>query len=434
MTERHWPFLPSRNVAIDRAEGVYLVTRDGQRILDAAGGAIVGNIGYGRQRVADAVYRATLDTTYVVPPWLTPSREALLGALDNWLPESLTRVHVTSGGSEANEAAMKMAVQYQAAIGEPTRSRIIHRDLSYHGTTLATTAVSGHEGRRRGLERALTPYPVTPTPYPLRCPLGSHHADCGAFYVEALRATIQREGAETIAAFLAEPITGSSGGALVPPDDYWPAVRAMCDEFGILLIMDEVMTGFGRTGRDFACQHWSVLPDILVSGKGLAGGYAPLGGVFATEQVGSALQDAGFGVMFNTFGAHPAACAAAAEVLSILREEDLVTRAAAAGETLSRLLEDAFADHPRVVECRGRGLLQAIEVVQDVETLEPFPQADNVTARIVGKALGKGVFFYGGGTGSVRDIVCMGPPFIITDAELETLVAVLRESVDEVTR
>ncbi len=437
MTARSWPFLPGRNIEIVRADGIWLHTSSGQQIMDAAGGAIVANIGHGRKRVADAVYRATLDYTYVVPPWLTPSRKALVQALDGWLPAELTRIHITSGGSEANEAALKMAVQYQAAIGQRSRTQVIARDLSYHGTTLATTSASGHAGRRRGLEGALTSYPVSPTPYPLRCPLGPDHPDAGQYYVDALRECIVQAGPDTVAALLAEPITGSSGGAIVPPEDYWPGVRRLCDEFGVLLIHDEVMTGFGRTGLDFAFQHWrhaGVTPDILVSGKGLAGGYAPLGGVFASERIGQALEDAGFAVMFNTFGAHPAACAAGAEVLTILREENLVNRAATLGTELSALLAEAFDGHAHVAQCRGRGLLQAIEIVRDRHSMERFSVDENITNRVVAKALTKGVFFYGGGTGDIRDIVCMGPPFITSSSELARMVEVLRDSVNEVVR
>ena len=434
MTQRHWPFLAGRPLEIARAEGIWLETNSGQRIMDAAGGAIVSNIGHGRARVADAVHRATLEYSYVVPPWLTPSRQALVDALDAWLPPELTRIHITSGGSEANEAAMKMAVQYQAAIGQPLRTQVISRNLSYHGTTLATTSASGHRGRRRGLEGALSPFPVAPTPYPLRCPLGSHHPQAGQYYVDALRQSILDAGPETIAAILAEPINGSSGGAIVPPEDYWPAVRHLCDDFGILLIHDEVMTGFGRTGVDFAYQHWGVVPDILVSGKGLAGGYAPLGGVFANERIGTALASAGYAVMFNTFGAHPAACAAGAEVLQILREEHLVGRCAEQGDVLKELLLQAFADHPHVAECRGRGLLQAIEIVQDRDTLEPFPTEANITQRVIGKALEYGAFFYGGGTGEVRDIICMGPSFTVSEGELSQMVDILRRAVTEIAR
>ncbi|MDZ7670592.1 MAG: aminotransferase class III-fold pyridoxal phosphate-dependent enzyme [Gammaproteobacteria bacterium] len=434
MSRVNWPFLRTDNPTIVRTEGVYLYTADGRRVLDAAGGAIVANVGHGRERVAARVAEATRECTYVVPPWITPSRQSLVETLGrDWLPDSLTRIHITSGGSEAVEAGMKMALQYQAAIGRPERHKIIARSVSYHGTTVTTTALSGHPVRKRGLEHALVTYPRAPTPYPLRCPLGSHHPDAGRFYVEELRAVIEAEGPETIAALVAEPITGSSGGAIVPPEDYWGEVRRLCDEFGLLLILDEVMTGFGRTGRPFGYQHWDMAPDILVAGKGLAGGYAPIGGAYATEAVGTALKEAGLGVMFHTFGAHPAACAAATEVLNILTEEALVERAAQQGERLKARLESAFAQHPHVAEVRGRGLLLAIEVVRDRQTLEPYAEADNVANRIVGHALEHGVFFYGGGTGEVRDIVCMGPPFIIDDDHIDMMVDTLSRAVDEVT-
>ena len=435
MSERlNWPFLPGRNIEIERADGMHLITRQGQSIMDAAGGAIVANIGHGRERVANKVAEATRNYSYVVPPWITPSRRALIDSLErDWLPDNLRRIHITSGGSEAVDTAMKMALQYHFANGAESRTKIICRDVSYHGTTLATVGVSGHPARRRGLEHALGYYPRIPTPYPLRCPLGAHHPEAGAYYAGCLRESIEVEGPETIAAFLAEPITGSSGGAIVPPEDYWPEVRAICDEYGVLLILDEVMTGFGRTGTTFGFQHWDITPGILVGGKGLAGGYAPLGGVFTNETIGSTIGDAGMNVMFNTFGAHPAACAAGAEVLDIMVEENLVERSARMGALLHKRLIDTFSNHPFVAEVRGRGLLQAIEIVKERDTLTPYDVEDNVSNRIVGKALDKGVFFYGGGTGEVRDIVCMGPPFIIEEGHIETMVEVLLDSLNEVT-
>ncbi|MDP6374933.1 MAG: aminotransferase class III-fold pyridoxal phosphate-dependent enzyme [Pseudomonadales bacterium] len=432
----NWPFSPGRSINIVNTEGVYLYTDDGQRLLDAAGGAIVVNVGHGLARVADRVAEATLQTTYVVPPWLTPGRERLANTLtDDWLPQRLSRIHMTSGGSEAVESAIKIALQYHAARGDHARTRILGREISYHGTTLVTMAAGGHEGRKKGFTHALKQsfdtYPKAPTPYPLRCPLGSHHPDAGAHYIDATRAVFEAVGAQTIAAFVAEPITGSSGGAIVPPDGYWEGIRALCDEFGVLLIMDEVMTGFGRTGLPFGYQHWDIEPDILVSGKGLAGGYAPLGGVFTREDIGQALDDGGMNVMFHTFGAHPAACAAAAEVLTIMSEDGLVERARTLGEKLERRLNDAFSNHPYVAEVRGRGLLQAIELVEDRDTLEPFAAERNITNRVVGAGLKRGVFFYGGGTGVVRDIVCMGPPFIITEAEIDFMVDTLSAAVDQ---
>ncbi|NKB99176.1 MAG: aminotransferase class III-fold pyridoxal phosphate-dependent enzyme [Pseudomonadales bacterium] len=428
MSELKWPFLPGRNISIDRAEGIYLYTDNGQEIIDAAGGAIVACIGHGNDRVVEAIAKATKQTSYIVPPWITPSRQAMLDALADWLPPSLTRVHCTSGGSESNEAAIKIALHYQQAIGETSRTQVIGRSISYHGTTLATASISGHPSRKIGLEASLPNFLEVETPYTLRCPVSANQGD---YYVDLLAHLIEAEGAENVAALLSEPITGSSGGALVPPDDYWPKVRKLCDDNGILLIMDEVMTGYGRTGQDFGFQHWPIEPDILVGGKGLAGGYAPLGGVFAREAIGEAIEQAGFQVMFNTFGAHPAACAAAAEVLNIMREDNLVQQAATRGDYLSNRLRDLFSNHPHVAETRGKGLLQAIEVVADRETLEQFPKDAQISSKIVVKGLQKGVFFYGGGTGVVRDIVCMGPPLTIDEPALDRIAETLLECVDE---
>ena len=416
---------------MERAEGVYLYSDDGRRILDAAGGAIVTNVGHGREEVADAIAEVTRREGYVIPPWLTPSRERLMERLQaDWLPAAFNHVHLTCGGSEGIETAMKMALQYHYARGRPEKSRIVGHSVSYHGTTLATTAVGGHEARRFGLAHALPDYPSSPTPDPLRCP----DDDPASYYVEAFERMVAREGLENIAAFVAEPIVGASGGAIVPPEEYWPAVRRICDANDILLIGDEVMTGFGRTGRSFGHQHWPVAPDIFVSGKGLTGGYAPLTGIFATNAVVAPLADSGMTVMFHTFAAHPGSCAAADKVLEIMTREDLVARAARMGDELRGGLSSALSNHPHVAEVRGRGLLIGVELVKDRATLERFPKEANVTARVVNSALDRGVFFYGGGTGEVRDVIVLGPPFTIDGNHVDQMIAALSGAIDDVTR
>ena len=430
----HWPFSSSARPlnTVTKGEGAYLYRADGTRLLDAAGGAVVTNIGHGRKEVADAVYQATLSCSYVVPPWLTPERERLLERLTrDWLPPHLTRHHLTCSGSEGVETAMKIALQYQAARGKPAKTAIIARTPSYHGTTLATAAASGHEARKRGLEQALAHYPSAPAPYPLRQP-GSE-ADVVRHCLDALEAEILRVGADSVAALLAEPIVGASGGALVPPNGYWQGARELCDRHDMLLLADDVMAGFGRTGTPFSLDHWNVAADVLVAGKGLGGGYAPITGVFATEQVGAALDAAGMNVMFHTFAAHPAACAAADKVLEILTREDLVARAATIGAELKTRLADAFAQHPHVAEVRGSGLLLAVEIVADRDTLEPFPLADGVANRVVAAGLRRGVAFYPGGTGAVRDIVLIGAPFVIDESDVAQMVEVFVAAVDEVT-
>ena len=433
MSNTQWNFLKGRSFSIAKAEGACLYTSEGQEIIDVAGGAIVCNVGHGRRQVADAVWRATLDYSYVVPPWLTPSRESLIESLrKDWLPESFTRAHFTSGGSESNEAAIKLALHYQQAIGQFQRTKIIGRSISYHGTTLATALISGHPKRKKGLESALPKFCEVASPYPLRCPLGRFHENTGSYYANLFQEEIETQGPENVAAFLAEPITGTSGGAIVPPGDYWPKVREICDRYGVILVMDEVMTGFGRTGSKFGYQHWPIEPDILVGGKGLAGGYAPLGGVFATEKIGSAIESAGFQVMFNTFGAHPAACAAATEVLNIMQEENLVESAKVKGEYLLERLNDSLSQHPNLGEVRGKGLLAAVELVKERETLEHFPEELSITDKIVSRGLKKGVFFYGGGTGNVRDLVCFGPTFTITESQLDQVVDTFIDCVNDV--
>ncbi|HEV2364917.1 MAG TPA: aminotransferase class III-fold pyridoxal phosphate-dependent enzyme [Caulobacteraceae bacterium] len=431
---RDWPFLPARGINIVDADDCWLIDSDGRRILDAAGGAIVANVGHGRAEVADAIREASLHPSYVVPTWKTPQREALVERLRrDWLPPGLTHVHLTSGGSEGVESAVKIALQHFAAKGETQRVKIMARDVSYHGTTLATAALSGHIGRKRGLEGFLARHPTLPTPWTLRSRLGPHHPDAGAAFLEASRAAIEAAGPDTVAAILVEAVTGSSGGAIVPPPDYLPGLRALCDEYGILLIVDEVMTGFGRVGAKFAADHFGVAPDLLVSGKGLAGGYAAICGVFATAAVAEPIAAAkDISVMFHTFAALPSACAAADAVLSILEREQLVARAGAMGAKLRARLDERLGQHPHVAEVRGVGLLQAVEVVRDRDTLEPFAEEEKITDKIVREALRRGVFYYPGGTGPVRDILVMGPPFTVSDAQVEQMADTLADSIDAV--
>lgn len=415
--------------AVARSEGVTLITPDGRRILDAAGGAVVVNIGHGRRDVAEVYARAVAEATYVVPPFATPDRVRLVERLfDRWLPEGLTRAFFTSGGSESMDAAIRLARQHHVSSGRPERWKVIGRDLAYHGTTLATLAIGSHTKRRRGFEPWLADSPRAPACYCLRCPLGRRYPDCAVACADALERVIEGEGAETVAAFVAEPILGSTAGAVVPPDEYWPKVAEICRRHGVLFVADEVMTGFGRTGRRFALDHWGVRPDILVSGKGLTGGYAPMGGVYAREEVVAPIAAKGDELMFFTYSAHPAACAVAERVLEILEEEKLVERAAEQGARLRERLSP-LESHPNVAEVRGRGLLLAVELVRDRETLEPFPKARNLTAKVVGAGLAEDVFFYPGGSDPARDVVVLGPPFIIGDEEIERIGKALESAI-----
>ncbi|CAG0955552.1 taurine---2-oxoglutarate transaminase [Myxococcaceae bacterium] len=415
-------------LTVVRSEGVWLVTEDGRRILDAAGGAIVASIGHGREEVAAVAARALAETTFVVPPFATPQRVALVERLRrHWLPKPLARAVFASGGSEAVDLALRIARQHHVCAGRPERWKIIGRELSYHGATLATLAVGGHRARRRGLEPLLIEHPKAPACDPLRCEHCRGAGGCTLACADAIEEILLREGPETVAAVIAEPIVGSTAGALVPPDGYWPRLREITKRHGVLLVADEVMTGFGRTGREFAVDHFGVVPDLLVGGKGLAAGYAPISGVYASDEVVAPIAERGEEVMFYTYSAHPASCAIADKVLEIMERESLVARAAEMGGYLHERLA-RLRDHPNVAEVRGRGLLQAIEIVRDRDTLEPFAEAHHVATRTVLAGLGRGVFFYPGGTRPGPDVVCVGPPFTISKPEIDRIVDVLEES------
>ncbi len=430
---RLWPFIPrgAPPLAIARAEGAYLFTADGRRILDASGGAIVANIGHGRREVAEVAARALEQVSYVVPPFATESRMRLTERLrERWLPAGLTRFFPTSGGSESVDAAMRLARQHHLAAGRASRWKVIARRISYHGATIATLGVGGHGKRRAGFEPLYPEHPKAPACYCLRCPLGKTYPSCDVACADAVEEVIRAEGADSVAAFLAEPVVGSSGGALDPPPEYWPRLAEICRRHGVLLIADEVMTGFGRTGRRFAVEHWNVTPDILVGGKGLSGGYAPIGGVFATDAVVAPMAERGDDLMFYTYGGHPASCAIADRVLEIMEREQLVARAEMLGEKLRARLAP-LERHPHVAQIRGKGLLVGLELVRDRATLEPFPGHGRFTSRVVAAGLSRGVFFYPGGTNEVSDAVLLGPPFVIGDEEIETIASVLEQSIDD---
>jgi adenosylmethionine-8-amino-7-oxononanoate aminotransferase len=366
-----------------------------------------------------------------VPTFATEAKTALVERLtERWLPEGMTRASFTSGGSESVEAAIRLARLHHVSAGRPERWKVIGRELSYHGITLAAMAVSGHEPRRKGYEPLLLDFPKAPSHYCLECSLGRTVKDCREEAADKLEEVILREGPDTVAAFLAEPVVGSAAGAIVPPDGYWPRVVEICRKYHVLLIADEVMCGFGRTGAKFAVNHWRVTPDIMVAGKGLAGGYAPIGGVYATDAVIAPIAERGEDLMFYTFTAHPAACAVADKVLEIMEREDLVVRSKSMGEVLRKRLA-RLEEHPNVAEIRGIGLMQAVELVRDKETLERFPADERMTRRVVAAGLRKGVFFYPAGSGAAQDVIMLGPPLIITEDDIDLLVTVLEESIDE---
>jgi adenosylmethionine-8-amino-7-oxononanoate aminotransferase len=432
-----WPFVPVGSAIFDQlqivgAEGVYVYTSDGRKILDASAGAAVGNIGWGRREVAVAAAECLARLAYVLPPFATPERLELAERLTrDWLPGDMPGISFFGSGSEANEAAMRLARQYQLACGRESRWKIIGRDVSYNGTTLATLAVGGHDARRSGFEPMMQAMPHAPACYCLRCPLGKAYPSCKVACAVELEAVIEREGADTVAGFLAEPITGTSGGALVPPEEYWPIIADICRRHDIVLITDEVLTGFGRTGARMAANHYALEPDITVLGKGMSGGYAAMSAVATRKHIADALVARHLSPMFHTYGGHPAQCAAASKVLEIIDREQLVTRVQELGPVLQGKL-GTLAQLPNVADVRGRGFLYAVEIVRDRDRLERYPAQEGVTFRIMEATARRGVFTYFGGTGSVRDVVIVAPAFTITEDEMDLIVTALGEAIVEV--
>lgn len=387
---------------IVRAEGCELITDDGRRILDAAGGAVVNNIGHGRAEVADAVADALRKLDYVVPLWPTPNRTALADQLvENWLPNGFGQVFFAGGGSEANDTAMRLARMYHLSRGDDERHRVIGRVPSYHGSTLATLAIGGHMDRRDGFDPMLAEHPKAPWDS-----------------ADAVAAAIEAAGPHTVSAFIAEPVIGAAGPGLVAPLDYWAQITEICRSYGVLMISDEVMTGFGRTGKPWGCDHDDWEPDIIVAAKGLTGGYAPLSMVAAHDDVVAPLVDAGKGVMFFTYSGHDSACAASLAVLRILEAEGLMKRAAVQGERLRAALAASLGSSPNVREIRGRGLLLGVELV------------GVSSAAVVGAALDRDVWIYPGGSGPAgADGLLFAPPLIVTDDEIDRMVSVTAESI-----
>ena len=428
--------LPDPPVAVS-ASGSTIRAGDGHEYLDAAGGAIVVNIGHGRKEIAAVMAAQAERLAYAHgTAFTTEPVEAYAREVAAVLPVDGPAIYPVSGGSEAMETALKLARAYHLARGEPDREILVARHGSYHGNTLGALDLSGRPPLRRPYETWLGRTRHVSAAYPYRAgEAGAHALGDADVLASELERTFAELGPARVAAFVAEPIVGATLGAVAPPDGYWPAVADICARHGVLLIADEVMTGFGRTGRWFGLDHWGVRPDLLVAAKGATSGYWPFGFVAASGRVYSAVTAPGAGFVHGfTFSHSPVGAAVAREVLRILQDEDLVEACAAKGERLIRLLQERLAEHHAVGEIRGRGLMVGLELVADRGTCQPYPRAARVTEAVVGAARRRGVLVYSG-TGNADgfdgDTILLGPPFIVTDDELVRIADVLAEAVTE---
>ena len=419
--------------------GIELIAADGRRFIDACGGAAVSCLGHGHPVVTRAIARQAEAIAYAHTSFFTNEpAEALADRLAAAAPACLSRVYFVDNGSAAVETALKMARQYQIERGAPGRMRVISRRQSYHGNTLGALAVSGNLGRRAPYEPFLFEASRIDPCFEYRYARDGQTAeDYGRQAAAALEAEILRVGPETVMAFIAETVVGATTGAVPPAPGYLRRIREICDRHDVLLILDEVMCGAGRTGSFLACEQEGVVPDIVTLAKGLAGGYQPIGAVLCSDKIYEAFA-AGTGAFVNghTYSAHAIACATALAVQDVIRDEGLLSRVGAAGARLRERLAQRFGRHRYVGDVRGRGLLMAIELVADRETKMPFDPALRVSARIKAESFERGLLVYpGSGTvdGRRGDHVLLAPPYIVTDAEVDVIVERLGVAVDAAT-
>jgi len=428
-------FLKSYPRAV-RGEGCFIFTSEGRRYLDASGGAAVVTIGHGVEEVARAMAEQAGQLAYVhSSQFHTAVADRLAERILALSPRAMRaggRVYFTSGGSEATETALKLARQYWLERGDKKRWRVISRWQSYHGTTLGALAVSGNVRRREPFGPMLPEWGHIHPCFCYRCPLGLQYPSCNVDCADELERLLEREGSENVAAFIFEPVVGATLGAVAPPEGYVQRIADICRRHGILLIADEVMSGMGRTGKAFAVEHWGVTPDLILVGKGIASGYAPLGAVIVARHVAEAFSR-GTGAFLHgfTYSAHPVAAAAGNAVLDYIERENLFARVEPVGQELRAALEP-LRKYSVVGDIRGKGLLFGIELVHDARMREPFPPDAQIALRIQENALEAGVMTYpvqGCADGARGDHILLAPPFTITSKMIEMIAAGLDHAI-----
>ena len=414
----------------------YLIDAHGKRYIDASGGAAVSCLGHQHPEVIAAMQQQMAALCYAHTSFFTTAVAEELGEeLIRHAPPGLSHVYLVSGGSEAVEAALKLARQYFVERGEPQRRRFIARRQSYHGNTLGALGVGGNAWRRAQFAPLLTEsHYIDPCyEYRHRQP-GETPEQYGLRAADELEAKLLALGPDSVIAFVAEPVVGATLGAVPPAPGYFRRIREICDRYGILLILDEVMCGMGRTGSLHACEQEGIAPDLMTVAKGLGGGYAPVGATFVGSKIYETIA-AGSGVFQHghTYIGHPLACAAALAVQRIVRRDNLLDNVQARGAQLMQGLQARFADHPHIGDIRGRGLFVGIELVADREQKLPFEAKRKLHARIKTEALARGLMAYPmGGTldGSSGDHVLLAPPFISSAATIDAIVERLGDSVE----
>jgi len=431
---RHTKSAPPKAVA---GEGCYLIDESGKRYLDASGGAAVSCLGHGDAEVTAAI-KAQLDQlAYAHTSFFTSEpAEALADLLIEHAPKGLERVYLVSGGSEAVEAAIKLARQYFVEKGETGRQHLIARRQSYHGNTLGALAAGGNMWRRRQFAPLLLDVSHIAPCYEYRLRETAESAEAyGQRAAQELEDEILRLGPETVMAFIAEPVVGATLGAVPAVAGYFRRIREICDRYGVLLILDEVMCGMGRTGHLFACEADGITPDILCIAKGLGGGYQPIGAMLCSGEIYQTIVDgSGFFQHGHTYVGHPAAAAGGLAVVSAILERGLVARVQKMGAALQAALSAQFGNHPHIGDIRGRGLFLGLELVEDRQTKVPFPPERALAARVKSAAMGAGMICYpmaGTIDGQQGDHILLAPPYILEEAHIAEIVDKLSAALEQ---
>ena len=438
-------YIIQRNPAIDlpvaaRGKGIYLYDRAGREYIDASGGAAVSCLGHAHPHILAAMRAQLEKIAYAHSSFFTTDvAEQLAERLIADAPPGISHAYFVCDGSEAVEAALKMARQYFVDIGQPQRTQLIARRQSYHGNTLGALSVTGREWNRAPFLPLLVPTTHVSPCFEYREKLGDETSEqYGERLAQELDDTIQRLGTDQVIAFIAETVGGATIGCNPPVPGYFKKVREICDRFGVLLILDEVMCGMGRTGTLHACASEDVVPDLITIGKGLGGGYQAIGAVLAQAKIVAAFEK-GLGAFQHghTYLAHPMGAAAALAVQEVIARDNLLENVRRQGDGLRQRLHGAFDTHPHVGDIRGRGLFQAIELVEDRANKKPFAPSRKIHAQLKAAAMARGLCCYPSGgcvDGRAGDHVLMAPPFIVSDSELDVIVERLRSAVDDVTR
>lgn len=423
---------------IVRGDGVYIYDENGKQYLDAASGVCVVSVGYGNQEIITAISNQIKQISFTYGFADNIPRQKLAKKLDEWSPDGMghTKTIFSSSGAEANESAIKLSYQYHQERGNVNKTKIVGRWQSYHGNTVSTLSIGGRSAWRSKFNSLLHDSLHISPPYCYRCSSTDSHSSCAENFANELQKIIQREGAENISAFIAEPIIGTSMSAVVPPKGYYENIRSICDENDILFIADEVMSGMGRTGKKWGIDHWNVSPDIITTSKGIGAGYSPISAAIFSEKVWDAISSgSGSTTHSTTYGGNPLSCAVGCAVIDYIEKNDLISNAEVMGEKLISKLNEELSDIPYVGDIRGKGLLIGIEIVSDKISKSIFDPKLDLAHKIEDEARKNGLIILSGVPGLVDgvggDHLELCPPYIINDDHVEFIVSILKKSISE---